>query len=157
MERYLKDVLGSSKFDGVCANRSRTMGSIRGKGNKTTELKLRMGFVRAGLCGFRLHVGDLPGKPDFFFESAKLAVFVDGCFWHGCPTCGHVPKTRSKFWAAKLLKNRERDEKKAGQLEELGIRVLRFWEHDLKNQSALNSTILQVSLGVKIRIPEQFK
>jgi DNA mismatch endonuclease (patch repair protein) len=131
------------------------MASIKGKGNKTTELKLRMGLVRAGLRGFRLHAAHLPGKPDFFFENAKLAIFVDGCFWHGCPMCGHVPKTRSKFWAAKLLRNRERDERNAGKLGQLGIRVLRYWEHDLKNQSALKSTVLGISRGLKIRRRKQ--
>jgi len=120
------------------------MGSIRGKGNKTTELKLRMGFVRAGLRGFRLHVGHLPGKPDFFFENAKLAIFVDGCFWHGCPKCGHIPKTRSAFWIAKFERNQGRDRKNIRLLKSNGIKVIRFWEHQLKAASDLRRAVARI-------------
>ena len=144
MERYLKDVLGSSKFEGVCANRSTTMGSIRGKGNKTTELKLRMAFVRAGLSGFRLHATYLPGRPDFFFENGKLAVFVDGCFWHGCQKCGHVPKTRSAFWSAKFERNKKRDTQTTRSLRKNGVKVLRFWEHQLKSSPSLDAAVKRV-------------
>lgn len=82
-----------------------------------------------------MHVLDLPGKPDFFFPSEKLAVFVDGCFWHGCPTCGHVPKSNSAFWRAKIQRNRERDESATEKLEAIGIKVIRFWEHELLHPS----------------------
>jgi len=132
MERYLKDVLGSSKFDDVGETRSRTMGAIRGKGNKTTELRLRMAFVRAGLRDWHLHNRELPGRPDFFFPEKRVAVFVDGCFWHGCARCGHTPKTRSFFWTAKFERNKQRDRRNLRLLNALGIRVVRFWEHQLK-------------------------
>jgi DNA mismatch endonuclease (patch repair protein) len=61
-----------------------------------------------------------------------LAVFVDGCFWHGCPQCGHVPKTRSPFWEAKFQRNRMRDARNARKLRQLGVCVIRVWEHSLK-------------------------
>jgi DNA mismatch endonuclease (patch repair protein) len=73
----------------------------------------------------------LPGSPDFYFKSSRLAVFVDGCFWHGCRRCGHIPKTNTSFWAAKLSRNRERDRDVARDLRARGIVVVRIWEHEL--------------------------
>lgn len=109
------------------------MAAIRGKHNRTTELALRMALVRSGISGWRLQAVDLPGKPDLFFERKRVAVFVDGCFWHGCPLCGHVPKTRTEFWQAKIQRNKHRHIFVARQLKEKGIRVIRIWEHSLKS------------------------
>jgi len=131
MERKLREKLKDGKFQDVPEKRSKTMSAIRGKGNKTTEQKLRLALVRAGIKGWKIRPKGLPGNPDFYFENKKIAVFTDGCFWHGCPKCGHVPKTRSKFWKAKIERNQERDKEKAKKLEEIGIKVLRFWEHEL--------------------------
>jgi DNA mismatch endonuclease, patch repair protein len=108
------------------------MAAVRGRGNRSTELKLRMGLVRAGIEGWICNEANLPGKPDFYFPSAKLAVFVDGCFWHGCARCGHIPKTNSEFWAVKIDRNRRRHRKIATLLAKLGIRTVRFWEHQLR-------------------------
>ena len=145
MERYLQRILGSSKFDGVCATRSKTMGAIRGKGNKTTERALRMAFVRSGISGWHLHVKELPGKPDFFFPKQRLAVFVDGCFWHGCSQCGHTPLTRSEFWKAKFERNQARDKRVTRQLRASGIAVIRLWEHQLTAGAALKRAMRHVS------------
>jgi len=90
-------------------------------------------MVRAGIGGWSSHRADLPGKPDFYFPSAKLAVFVDGCFWHGCARCGHIPKTNTGFWAAKIDRNRKRHRKVARLLNHRGIATLRFWEHQLRD------------------------
>lgn len=133
MERYLQKRLGSSKFENVDEVRSRTMSSIRGKGNKSTELALRMALVRAGISGWKMHPSHLKGKPDFFFPQQKVAIFVDGCFWHGCPVCGHTPSTRKRFWTAKLRRNRERDIAVVAALTSSGLIVLRIWEHELKS------------------------
>jgi len=59
-------------------------------------------------------------------------VFVDGCFWHGCRKCGHIPRTNSRFWGAKITGNRARDRRMDRRLRRLGLRVVRFWEHDLQ-------------------------
>jgi len=108
------------------------MSSIRGKRNKTTEYILRMALVRHGIRGWILHPKYVPGCPDFFFPQKNIAVFVDGCFWHGCSRCGHIPLTNRPFWSAKIKRNRNRDLTNAKVLRKAGIRVLRFWEHELR-------------------------
>ena len=72
-----------------------------------------------------------PGKPDFYFPASRVAVFVDGCFWHGCPRCGHTPRTNRPFWSAKITRNRERDQRAIAMLSERGITAVRFWECSL--------------------------
>lgn len=108
------------------------MGAIKGRGNKSTELKFRMALIRANINGWKLHIKDMAGRPDFYFEKEKLAVFIDGCFWHGCPDCGHVPKTHTEFWKTKISRNKTRDIKVTKELKQKGIKVLRFWEHQIK-------------------------
>ena len=116
----------------VSPQRSRAMGAIKGKGNKTTERRLRFGIVRAGIRGWRLHARWIVGNPDFFFAHHAVAVFVDGCFWHGCQKCGHVPRTNNAFWSVKIERNRVRDAETTVNLAARGITVLRFWEHELQ-------------------------
>lgn len=149
MESRLKSYLPGGKFVSVSLERSRIMSSIRGKSNKSTERRLRMAFVRHGLSGWVLQTGDLPGKPDFFFPQARVAVFVDGCFWHCCRRCGHVPKTRSQFWQAKLERNRSRDSTTNRRLRQAGVRVLRFWEHDLQSVVKVTRAADLVAAAVK--------
>jgi len=141
MERKLRKTLKGGKFKNVPAVRSKTMSAIRGKNNRTTELCFRMALVRAGIKGWETNAEDLVGKPDFFFRKKRIAVFVDGCFWHGCPRCGHYPKTRSSFWKMKILRNKERDQKNRRKLHRNGIKVLRIWEHSLKTPKQLNLKI----------------
>lgn len=132
MERLLRLKLQNGNFGDVTPTRSRIMSAIRGKSNKSTELKLRMRMVRAKIGGFVLHSPLVPGRPDFYFPRKRVAVFVDGCFWHGCPKCGHVPKTNRPFWAAKIERNRARDIRNGSQLRTIGVKVLRVWEHEIK-------------------------
>lgn len=133
MEKLLRKTLANGRFDYVTPERSRIMSGIRGKRNKSTELCLRMGLVRAGIRGFVLHPPNVPGKPDFYFPKKNLAVFVDGCFWHGCKICGHIPKTNTNFWALKIQRNLARDAKTTRLLRRRRIKVFRFWEHQLKD------------------------
>lgn len=135
MERVLKSKLRSGRFDDVTAEHSRRMSAIRGKRNKTTELALRMMLVRAGISGWVLDE-KLPGRPDFYFPDKNLAIFVDGCFWHGCKKCGHVPRQNRPYWMTKLLRNRLRDAATNKRLRSAGINVIRFWEHELKQNAA---------------------
>ena len=144
MEKKLKEYLIDGNFGMVSERRSKTMSAIKGKNNKSTELKLNMAFVRAGICGWNRNYKELPGKPDFYFSNKKLAIFVDGCYWHGCPVCGHIPKTRSEFWKAKIERNKERDEKYNKELAKLGINVIRFWEHELKDKIELEKSINKI-------------
>jgi DNA mismatch endonuclease, patch repair protein len=134
MERILKKTLPSGKFHRVSPERSLLMGKVRSKGNATTERRLRLALVRAGLAGWKMHAPVL-GCPDFFFEKQKLAVFVDGCFWHYCKRCGHVPNTRELYWRTKFERNRQRSKFVERQLQKDGIRVVRFWEHDVKRRA----------------------
>jgi DNA mismatch endonuclease (patch repair protein) len=141
MERFLKSKLKNGAFSGVSAQRSRIMSAIRGKGNKSTELILKMALVRAGVKGWVLHPSTICGKPDFYFPNAKVALFVDGCFWHGCSKCGHIPATRSEFWKSKFERNRQRDRKTKTSLCSIGIHPLRIWEHELRTKQSVNRTI----------------
>ncbi len=131
MEKELKKYLPEGNFHKVEEQRTVTMSKIRGKGNKSTEIPLQMALVRRSIKGWQKHPENVKGKPDFYFQREKIAIFVDGCFWHGCPICGHIPKTRSEFWKAKIEKNKERDIKTKNTLEKNEIKVLRFWEHNL--------------------------
>jgi DNA mismatch endonuclease (patch repair protein) len=142
MENYLRSKLYGGRFHQVTPQRSRIMSSIRGKSNKSTEGILRMALVRAGMKGWQLHA-NLPGRPDFYFPSSRTAIFVDGCFWHGCARCGHVPKTNRPFWAAKIARNRQRDRRNRRILVHEQISVLRFWEHDLRQSLARCVRIVQ--------------
>ena len=110
------------------------MASIRGSGNKRTELRLIQIFRTNGVTGWR-RGSKLLGKPDFVFPRRKWAVFVDGCFWHGCPMHGTKPKTNASFWQRKLAGNRKRDRKVSRLLRSKGWKVLRIWEHELSRQN----------------------
>jgi len=112
--------------------RSRIMARVRSTGNASTEQRMVAIFRAARITGWRRHL-PLPGKPDFAFPKAKVVVFVDGCFWHGCPRCYRAPKQNAPYWTAKVARNKERDRRQARELRQKGWRVLRLWEHQLKN------------------------
>jgi DNA mismatch endonuclease (patch repair protein) len=149
MERMLRKTLKGGKFKNVPAVRSKTMAAIRGKDNRTTELCFRMALVRAGIKGWETNAEDLSGKPDFFFLKKRLAVFIDGCFWHGCPKCGHYPKTHSSFWKTKILRNKERDKKNRHRLHRKGIKVINIWEHFLKDPKQLDIKIKMLKSALR--------
>jgi DNA mismatch endonuclease (patch repair protein) len=136
MEKRLRILLGPTTFGNVSAQRSKVMASVKAKGNKATEERLRMALVRLGTSGWFMH-SDQIGKPDFYFRRQRLAIFVDGCFWHGCPKCGHTPRTNSRYWHEKIEGNRRRDRRTNQMLRHKGIRVLRFWEHELSKRLGL--------------------
>ena len=112
------------------AKRSEVMARIRGRGNRSTEGRMAKLFRVHGFTGWRRQ-RQLPGRPDFVFPARRLAVFVDGCFWHGCPRHGTMPKGNRSFWRAKIARNRERDREVGAELRRLGWKVLRVWEHEL--------------------------
>ncbi len=147
MDKALKKYLKNGQFQGVTEARSRQMASVRGKGNKSTEKKLRYALVGAGISGWRVQPRGISGNPDFIFDQEMLAVFVDGCYWHGCPRCGHIPKTRSDFWEAKIARTKARDKEKECQLKLAGYAVLRFWEHDLKE--SLSECVDQINFIIQ--------
>lgn len=115
--------------------RSRLMSRVRRSGT-APELALRRALCAAGLR-YRLKTKHpVPGSPDILFVGARLAVFVDGCFWHGCPEHGTQPKTRPDFWAQKIARNRARDTDVNARLHAAGWRVIRVWEHEVTSDPA---------------------
>ena len=105
------------------------MSRIRGKNTKP-EIYLRRALSKTGLR-YRLKSA-LPGKPDIIFSATRVAVFVDGCFWHGCPKHSVRPKTNRKFWDTKIKANKKRDEIVNKLLKKSGWRVIRIWEHEIE-------------------------
>jgi len=120
------------------AKRSEVMSRIRGRGNKDTELALAKLLRRHGITGWRRNQ-PVFGKPDFVFRQVRLALFVDGCFWHGCPKHATKPANNRAFWRRKLSSNKTRDRLVTRTLRKTGWRVLRLWEHELakKNETRL--------------------
>jgi DNA mismatch endonuclease (patch repair protein) len=123
------------------AERSTLMAKVRGHGNLTTEEALAKIFRVEGWSGWRrqraidVRVGDgmrFRIRPDFVFAGRRLVVFVDGCFWHGCPRHGTWPRGNAAFWREKFRRNRARDRRDTRRLRREGWRVLRLWEHELK-------------------------
>ena len=111
------------------ANKSRDTGP---------EIALRRELFRRGLR-YRVGMAPLPGvrrTVDIVFPGAKVAVFVDGCYWHGCPEHCRVPKTHSEYWDSKIKHNAERDLATTKTFEDAGWRVLRLWEHETVNEMA---------------------
>lgn len=106
------------------------MSLIRSRGNKATELRLIAIFREFGITGWRRNQ-ILFGKPDFTFRRGKVVVFVDGCFWHGCPKCYRRPRSNQEFWDKKIAANRKRDRHVNRELRLLGWQVLRVWQHQL--------------------------
>ena len=114
------------------AKRSDVMSRIRSRGNRGTELRLVAIFRAHGIAGWRRN-RPVFGRPDFVFPTERVAVFVDGCFWHGCSRHGRVPASNVAFWERKLEANKRRDRLVTRTLRRLGWRVVRIWEHSLKD------------------------
>jgi DNA mismatch endonuclease (patch repair protein) len=113
---------------------SEIMSSIKDRNTKP-ELILRKALWSSGIKGYRLHWKKAPGRPDIAFPGKKVAVFVNGCFWHRCPHCNPpMPKSHSDFWKNKFEKNVERDKRKIDQLKNIGWETLIIWECRIKNE-----------------------
>lgn len=110
--------------------RSEVMSKIRGRDTRP-ERQLRRALWAVG-CRYRLHLASVPGRPDVCFPGERLAVFVHGCFWHGCPIHYTPPKAHPAFWRRKIGKNRARDRRTLLALGKSGWSVIEFWEHDLE-------------------------
>ena len=111
------------------------MAAIRHRGNRSTELMFAALLMRARVSGWKLHSLEVTGKPDFYFPTRQVAIFVDGCFWHGCPKCFQAPQQNALFWAKTIERNRKHDRKVARSLRSEGIKVIRLWEHDLQSRT----------------------
>jgi DNA mismatch endonuclease, patch repair protein len=117
-------------------DRSRIMSRIRSQGNAATELRFIEIARKYKVVGWR-RGSNLPGKPDFIFPRERIAVFVDGDFWHGNPRKFRLPRSNVDYWAKKILANKRRDRRISRLLRSLGWSVLRFWQTSLRDEEAI--------------------
>ncbi len=125
--------------------RSDVMSRIRSRGNRDTELKLAKLFRQHHITGWRRHLklkvgatkqsSELVVRPDFVFPRSRVAVFVDGCFWHSCPEHSKLPENNYSFWEKKLTANKVRDKLVNRLMRKAGWQVVRIWEHDLAKRA----------------------
>ena len=109
--------------------RSKNMRAI--KSQSQLENKVTKALWNAGYR-FRKNDKSLFGKPDISIKKYKTVIFIDSCFWHGCPLHGNMPKSNTEFWEKKLARNKERDKEVNAYYKELGWNCLRVWEHEFK-------------------------
>lgn len=128
--------------------RSYNMSRIKGKDTKP-EMLVRK-FLYANGFRYRIHVNSLPGKPDVVLRKYKTAIFVNGCFWHGHKDCRYfvVPKTRTKWWADKINRNKKNDKEYLEGLEKDGWNVITIWECELKKDKC-DKTLKDLVLNIK--------
>lgn len=127
---------------------SRVMSANRGK-DTHPELSLRRALWKEGIKGYRLNWNKAPGRPDIAFPARKIAIFVNGCFWHRCPYClPSLPKSHRAFWKKKFSNNVRRDKEKVLELEQDGWKVLTIWECKLKND--LKQSVLSVKVLISV-------
>ena len=129
------------------AKRSEVMSRIRGRGNKETEIALARLLRAEGIIGWRRHTA-LVGRPDFSFRRQRVAVFVDGCFWHGCPKHSNMPANNRAFWMKKLTGNQTRDRLVTRTLRKEGWRVVRGWDQELRKPVRVLARIRKVLAAV---------
>ena len=115
--------------------RSKIMSSIRSK-NTQPELLVRKLIWSSGKR-YRVHDRTVYGTPDISHKGKKLAIFIDGCFWHGCRKCTAIPQTNTAFWRKKINDNRKRRKKVVSKLKLDGWKMMEFWEHDVKENPNL--------------------
>jgi DNA mismatch endonuclease, patch repair protein len=144
---YAKLKAFSNSFKHTPVERSRIFAKIRSGGNRSTEWRLRGALIQAGVSGWRVRPRGVPGNPDFFFERQKFAIFVDGCYWHGCKTCGHIPKSNSSFWRQKFALNNKRSKRVARELRRCGCEFIRIWEHQLAKE--LHRCLKKIEMSVR--------
>lgn len=116
--------------------RSEIMRKVKSNRNKSTELKLIQFFKKNRICGWRRNF-KLYGKPDFVFPKQRLAIFVDGCFWHGHNCRNTKPKDNADYWETKINRNKNRDVQVTETLTNKNWTVIRIWECELKNTTKL--------------------
>ena len=128
----------------------KSMVSNRGK-NTGPEQAIRVALRERGLRGYRLNWNRAPGRPDIAFPRQRVAVFVNGCYWHRCPYCNlKVPKTHRDYWTRKFELNIERDKRKRRELKKAGWRVIVVWECQIKKR--LDAVATRVETAVRDRM-----
>lgn len=125
--------------------RSKTMQAVKDK-DSGIELALRRALSQRG-HRYRKNVSRLPGKPDIAFINKKTAIFVDSCFWHGCPYHCRMPSSNIRYWRNKIKRNKERDKEIRKIYAKKGWKILRFWEHELKKD--LNKVVAKIEKSLQ--------
>lgn len=131
------------------SERSKIMVSVKSKNTKSTELKLISLLKKKSITGWRRNY-PLIGKPDFVFSPAKIAIFIDGCFWHGCPLHCRMPSSNINYWNKKINKSKVRDKKISKTLKMKGWQVIRIWEHEIKS-GRINSKLNRIKKVAKLQ------
>ena len=134
-------------FDKV--KRSSVMSKVRSSGNKSTELRLILLFKTAGITGWRRNY-PVKGKPDFVFPQHRIAVFTDGCFWHGHDCRNTRPSDNSEYWNKKRERNKKRDIEVTEIFQNRGWTVLRIWECELKKANE-TKTLERIKITLDIK------
>src|SRR5260370_39758115 len=131
--------------------RSKIMASVRSRGNRSTEQRMERLLRQLRLSGYRSQ-WPVTGKPDFAWPKLKVALFIDGCWWHGCPRCKRCKtpsKSNATFWRLKVQSNRRRDTRVSRRLRAEGWKVLRVWECVIEQQRTISRLIRTISLRQK--------
>ena len=119
--------------------RSERMSRVRNRANRSTEATVAVRLTEVGLNGWIQNDAAIVGRPDFHFPASRIVVFVDGCFWHGCPHCRRrTPRNNRAFWLKKIADNCRRDNRVRRSLRNRGYKVLRVWEHAARAGSWIN-------------------
>jgi DNA mismatch endonuclease (patch repair protein) len=126
------------------------MSSVKSKKTKLETLFAEQ-LELIGLGNFVQNSSELVGKPDFVYENARVVIFIDSCFWHGCKYHLRMPASNQDYWVAKIARNRRKDRQVTKQLKEEGWLVLRIWEHSLKNSRMLKWWLTRVKNLIKDR------
>jgi len=132
-------------------DRRKTMQAVKGKG---TRLEKRLFSMLAGmkLKGWRRNASDVTGKPDVVFDGSRVVIFIDGCFWHGCPYCERkLPETNRDYWERKISRNVERAKAHYQRLVNDGWVVVRIWEHEMSNPDSRKEIRLRIRQATKPR------
>ncbi len=153
-----KDIIKVPRFEEhagftTTKQRSKIMSKIKGK-NSVPEMLLRRALWAQNIR-FRIHRKDLPGRPDIVIEKYKLAIFVDGDFWHGYEWHKRKPKINQSFWIPKIERNMQRDRYANEALSEMGYTVMRFWDHEIlkKLKACANQILLYIEASKINSIP----
>jgi len=128
------------------------MASVKSNNNKSTELRFIAILKNKGIKGWRRNYS-LTGTPDFVFPRLRIAVFIDGCYWHGCPNHCRMPSTNISYWSNKINKNKIRDKKMTKALKIQGWQVIRIWEHELRTEK-LSQKLKRITTAIHNNMDE---
>ena len=132
-------------------DRRKTMRAVKGKGT-SPERRLSAMLAGMGLSGWKNNISDITGKPDVVFPQERVLIFIDGCFWHGCPHCNRkLPQTNREYWERKIARNVARDKRNTQSLADSGWRVIRIWEHEMQDATTRSKIRSRVREALQAR------